>query len=125
MNNNNNNNDVQRINPPEIVCIRFIITLQFLLARRRFRRAMRPYDFGDIMEQYTVGHEELICQVDRLYLQIDRIEKQIKQNQEILEIVEQQTKLTAKILENKFEKFKVSKISTIENDQNKIESHER
>ncbi|XP_075675701.1 potassium voltage-gated channel subfamily KQT member 1-like isoform X2 [Dermatophagoides pteronyssinus] len=125
MNNNNNNNDVQRINPPEIVCIRFIITLQFLLARRRFRRAMRPYDFGDIMEQYTVGHEELICQVDRLYLQIDRLEKQIKQNQEILEIVEQQTKLTAKILENKFEKFKVSKISTIENDQNKIESHER
>ncbi|OTF82123.1 hypothetical protein BLA29_013065, partial [Euroglyphus maynei] len=88
-----NNNKEQRINPPEIVCIRFIITLQFLLARRRFRRAMRPYDFGDIMEQYSVGHEELIGKIERLQLHIDGIETQLKKCQEMMEIVEKQTKL--------------------------------
>ncbi|KAH7639481.1 hypothetical protein HUG17_3514 [Dermatophagoides farinae] len=116
------------INPPEIVCIRFIISLQFLLARRRFRRAMRPYDFGDIMEQYSVGHEELIAQVDRLYVCIDRIETQLKQSGQTLQLVERQTKWITRILETKFiEKntdSSISKIFIIKDDPNKIESNE-
>ena len=76
--------------------IRAIRKLQYLVAKRKFREALKPYDIKDVIESYSAGHSDLVFKVKGLQSRLDLILGQA--GSKTKDVYESKTSLASRIV---------------------------
>ncbi|CAG2103474.1 unnamed protein product [Medioppia subpectinata] len=64
----------KEFNKLEKICMRFVLKVKFLAAKRQFTQSLKPYDVKDVLEQYSSGHTEMLAKVKQIYNRVSGIE---------------------------------------------------
>ncbi|XP_058898407.1 potassium voltage-gated channel subfamily KQT member 4 isoform X2 [Kogia breviceps] len=64
---------VDDIMPAVKTVIRSVRILKFLVAKRKFKETLRPYDVQDVIEQYSAGHLDMLGRIKSLQARVDQI----------------------------------------------------
>lgn len=60
-----------KLKPQTIVLLRVIFVLKFFVSKRKFKFAHKPYDFKDVIEQYTQGNMDILLKIKELQRKLD------------------------------------------------------
>ena len=61
----------------EKTAIRFLRTVNYFIARRRFNTALKPYDIKDVLEQYAAGHADVLGRVKHMQSRINTLQSSV------------------------------------------------
>ena len=76
--------------------IRAIRKLKYLVAKRKFKEALKPYDIKDVIESYSAGHSDLVFKVKGLQSRLDLILG--RQGSKSKDVYESKTSLASRIV---------------------------
>ena len=76
--------------------IRAIRKLKYLVAKRKFKEALKPYDIKDVIESYSAGHSDLVFKVKGLQTRLDLILG--RQGSKSKDVYESKTSLASRIV---------------------------
>ena len=70
---------MNKLQPKRFILIRNILLLRYFVAKSKFKFAHKPYDFKDVIEQYTQGNMDVLVKIKELQRKIDQTNPQQKQ----------------------------------------------
>ena len=76
--------------------IRAVRKLKYLVAKRKFKEALKPYDIKDVIESYSAGHSDLVFKVKGLQSRLDLILG--RQGSKAKDVYESKTSLASRIV---------------------------
>jgi hypothetical protein len=69
----NDSSVLLQLSPEHLILIRTILLLRFWTARHKFKLAFKPYDFKDVIDQYTQGNMDIMLKMKDLQRKLDRV----------------------------------------------------
>ena len=69
---NNADDFLKKLNPKNLIVIRTILLLKFFVAKNKFKFAHKPYDFKDVIDQYTKGNVDILTKIKDLQRRLDQ-----------------------------------------------------
>jgi potassium voltage-gated channel KQT-like subfamily protein 5 len=62
-----------KVKPDQLILIRILLMIKYFVAKKKFKLAHKPYDFKDVIDQYTQGNLDIIVKIKELHRKLDQI----------------------------------------------------